>query len=450
MTPHRAVSAGVLTLCGASAALLTLPLLKGGAWWGWGSGRDEVPDIQAFVAFVFPFALAEVVHLRWTWLAGVLHHELSAERFGEQGAALFGPRGAEVPARRGTARFRRISRRIREEQHAPLVMYRPENPFCGVGVPNEPWSLSVELRPREGHSPGPVDNRTILRHLVPTLERLRTPSTRAETDAVRDRLRGLEIEEVVFLPVEGLPARDIGPQILRTSGEHRTQAVEEGGEARRYYLRISVVGWSGELVVTVFVRVHTQGGILVLELVPYTLHPVKAAYRRADREAREWRRRSPWDRTAWVFRRVPGATFAAPVTLVRLCVAALRGAGRVPQGASPAGVNIGTVHGVAVVGDHNTVTCRNPSRTRELRLSVRQLRAELAERQGVAGEGGLDVIRGLDRELADAEDELTSSGAASPARLARLRQALADAGAVTATMASAVAVGQAVGALLGG
>ncbi|WNF30677.1 hypothetical protein RI138_29770 [Streptomyces sp. C11-1] len=296
VTPHRAVSAGVLTLCGASAALLTLPLLKGGAWWGWGSGRDEVPDIQAFLAFVFPFALAEIVYLRWTWLAGVLHHELSAERCGEQGAALFGPRGAEVPARRGTARFRRISRRIREEQHAPLVMYRPENPFCGVGVPNEPWSLSVELRPREGHSPGPVDNRTILRHLVPTLERLRTPSTRAETDAVRDRLRGLEIEEVVFLPVEGLPARDIGPQILRTSGEHRTRAVEEGGEARRYYLRISVVGWNGELVVTVFVRVHTQGGILVLELVPYTLHPVRAAYRRADREAQEWRRRSPWDR----------------------------------------------------------------------------------------------------------------------------------------------------------
>ncbi|WNF30678.1 hypothetical protein RI138_29775 [Streptomyces sp. C11-1] len=120
------------------------------------------------------------------------------------------------------------------------------------------------------------------------------------------------------------------------------------------------------------------------------------------------------------------------------------------QGASPAGVDIGTVHGVAVVGDHNTVTYHNPSRTRELRLSVRQLRAELAERQGAAGEGGLDVIRGLDRELADAEDELTSSGAASPARLARLRQALADAGAVTATMASAVAVGQAVGALLGG
>ncbi|APS17984.1 hypothetical protein ACIQEY_08860 [Streptomyces parvus] len=124
------------------------------------------------------------------------------------------------------------------------------------------------------------------------------------------------------------------------------------------------------------------------------------------------------------------------------------------QAARPAGVNIGTVHGVAVVGDHNTVTYGTPvNRGEELRLSVRQLREEIAEWRRSGGEGadaGLDVVRRLDDEMADAEDELASPGAPSPARLVRLRQALADAGAVTATMASAAAVGQAVGALLGG
>ncbi|MFJ5864508.1 hypothetical protein ACIQEY_08855 [Streptomyces parvus] len=326
--PHRVVSAGVLTLCGAFAALLTVPLLAGGELWGWGAERDDVPGGQTFLALLLPFVLAEVVDLRWRWLAAVLHRELSVEGFGRPGAGSFGPGGAGVLVHRGNDRFRRVSRRIEEEQHAPLVMYRPENPFCGVGVPNEPWSLSVELRPREGHVPGPVDNRAILRHLVPTLERLRTPSTLGETGGVRDRLRLLEIEEVVFLPVEGLPHRDVGSRGPGAFEQHRTHAVEEGGEARRYYLRISVVGWGGQLVVTVFVRVHTQGGILVLELVPFTLHPVKAAYRMADREAQEWRRGGPWDRASWVFQRVPGATLAAPVTLLRHCVATLRAAGR--------------------------------------------------------------------------------------------------------------------------
>ncbi|MCL6288769.1 hypothetical protein [Streptomyces sp. 43Y-GA-1] len=123
------------------------------------------------------------------------------------------------------------------------------------------------------------------------------------------------------------------------------------------------------------------------------------------------------------------------------------------QDARPAGVNIGTVHGVAVVGDHNTVTYGNPDRAEELRLSVRRLRAEIAEWRRVGGEdadGSLDAVRRLDDEMADVEGELASRTAPSPARLSRLRQALADAGAVTATMASAAAVGQAVGALLGG
>lgn len=253
------VAAGALALCGVLAAVLTVPLLTGGALGVWGTGRDDVPEVQTLLAFLFPFALAEVVDLRWRWLASVLHRELSAEGFSGVRAGSVGPRGAATPVRRGTDRFRRVSRRIEEEQHARLVMYRPENPFCGVGVPNEPWSLSVELRPREGQVPEPVDNRTILGHLVPTLERLRTPSKPGGTSGVRDRLRLLEIEEVVFLPIEGLPHRDVGPRIMGSFDEHRAQAVEEGGEARRYYLRISVVGWDGQLVVTVFVRVHTQG-----------------------------------------------------------------------------------------------------------------------------------------------------------------------------------------------
>lgn len=89
-------------------------------------------------------------------------------------------------------------------------MYGADDPFCGAGEPYEPWSLSIELRPRknlDGGAPEPLDNSAIMRHVVPLVEALRVPSAHgspAIQAAVRDRLRDLEIDEVVFLPVDGL------------------------------------------------------------------------------------------------------------------------------------------------------------------------------------------------------------------------------------------------------
>ncbi|MFG2871719.1 hypothetical protein [Streptomyces sp. NPDC048338] len=117
------------------------------------------------------------------------------------------------------------------------------------------------------------------------------------------------------------------------------------------------------------------------------------------------------------------------------------------------GIHIGSVHGAFAIGDNNTVTqheggaggepVRDPAQE-ELLQAVRRLRADLGN--VVASE----QTAALDAELAEAEDEIEGTGEAGRGRLARLRQALGDAGAVTGILASGVAVGQAVAALLGG
>lgn len=56
----------------------------------------------------------------------------------------------------------------------------------------------------------------------------------------------------------------------------------------------------------------------------------------------------------------------------------------------------------------------------------------------------------LSGELAETEAEIADSGAAGPGRLARLRTALTDAGAVVGLLASGAAVSQAVATLVGG
>ncbi|MFF7846755.1 hypothetical protein ACFZDF_04110 [Streptomyces sp. NPDC007910] len=115
------------------------------------------------------------------------------------------------------------------------------------------------------------------------------------------------------------------------------------------------------------------------------------------------------------------------------------------------GIRVSNTGGNVTIGDHNTVTntvtgnqpARDPLQE-ELLQAIRRLRTDLG---GVVAS---EQTAALDAELSEAEDEIEGTGRADAGRLTRLRRALADAGAVTGILASGVAVGQAVGALLGG
>ncbi|MEU6980088.1 MULTISPECIES: hypothetical protein [unclassified Streptomyces] len=115
------------------------------------------------------------------------------------------------------------------------------------------------------------------------------------------------------------------------------------------------------------------------------------------------------------------------------------------------GISITNTQGNVTIGDQNTVSYTvhgtQPERDaaqEELLQAIRRLRGDLG---GVVAS---EQTAALDAELSDAEDEIEGTGSAGTGRLTRLRQALTDAGAVTGILASGVAVGQAVGALLGG
>ncbi len=133
--------------------------------------------------------------------------------------------------------------------------------------------------------------------------------------AVLDRLRELVVDECVFLPVAGLrDARDVDLS-ERAFAEHRATAVEEGGERRRHFLRVRVGGWDENLVVTVFVRVHTQGGMLMLEVAPHVLLPVRPEFQAADDIARRHLRNKFSAKAVWALKKAPRSLGAALSTL---------------------------------------------------------------------------------------------------------------------------------------
>ncbi|MFF0556014.1 hypothetical protein [Streptomyces sp. NPDC004266] len=279
----------------------------------WGVGTLEV-----WITIAVPLLVAWAVAAQRGQFARALTQELSRERFSDQ-------RSDPAELAEG-ARFRRLRDRIRVEQHARLIMYDADVPFCGAGSPYEPWSLSVELRPRknlDGKAPEPLDNSAVLRHVVPLLEALRVPSLHGSPQrqaAVRDRLRELEIDEVVFLPVDGLPSRTAAPYTPEGFEAHRSRAIEEGGETRRHFLRIRVGGWGEEIVTTVFVRVHTQGGMLMLEVAPHVLRPVRPLYRHADRIAHRYRHNHHFGKAVWALGQTPRSAGRSVVTIGRALV----------------------------------------------------------------------------------------------------------------------------------
>ncbi|WP_327285006.1 MULTISPECIES: hypothetical protein [unclassified Streptomyces] len=272
-----------------------------------------------------------LVGFRREHFAQIIHSSLSRAQYAD--------RGADPTAGR---RFRRVRDEIERSQHAQVVLYEVGNPFCGAGKAHLPWQLAVELRPRAGTQARRLDNGAIIEQIRPKLEALRIPSPRGseETeDAVLDRLRELVVDECVFLPAAGLPDVDAVDLSAEAFAAHRAGAVEEGGERRRHFLRVRIGGWDENLVITVFIRVHTQGGMLMLEVAPHVLLPVRPDFQRADDIARRHRRNTPVAKVLLALSQAPGSLGVALATLGGAC--------RVPWRLATAGHSVAYAAGPA-------------------------------------------------------------------------------------------------------
>jgi hypothetical protein len=305
-SPYRSSSSGSLDPYGlnSSDAPSVSDLLLPGS-------SDSGKPWQAWFALGVLALIAVCLAQQRRQFARVMAAELSSQRFAD---------AAGDPAEQAPGpRFERMRQRIRLEQHAPLIMYHEARPFCGAGWAYDTWVLAVELAPDSLKKQQPLSNRAVLEKVRPLLERLRVPAEYAGP-GVRDRLRWLEIDECVFLPAEGLLRREDAPYHPQAFEEHRARAVEEGGEKRRHFLRIRVGGWEEELVVTVFVRIHTQGRMLMLEIAPHVLTPVREDFKDADRTAHRFRHNNLLGQAAWSLARVPGSPARALITLGRAVV----------------------------------------------------------------------------------------------------------------------------------
>ncbi|MFJ2704651.1 hypothetical protein ACIO3R_15815 [Streptomyces sp. NPDC087428] len=233
---------------------------------------------------LIPLLMACVVWVHRACVIQTLRSSLAAETFRLQQV---GGRGIQLP---DSERYFRLQRLIASEQHASGAVYNPQLPFVGAGIPHQPWSLALELQRKRDEGTGkatiPVQgaagdtvltSRNIIDLITPRLESLRESASRTG----RDRLKDLEIEEFVYLP----PGAGRGDEAIfgrEQIRQHIDASVNEGAEGRRHFLRVRVGAWDEQVVVTIFVRVHTQGRMLVLEVAPHVLGPIKEEFMEVD------------------------------------------------------------------------------------------------------------------------------------------------------------------------
>ncbi|MEU6439139.1 hypothetical protein [Streptomyces sp. NPDC047046] len=121
------------------------------------------------------------------------------------------------------------------------------------------------------------------------------------------------------------------------------------------------------------------------------------------------------------------------------------------QGQDRRGVHIGSVEGSAfAIGDGNKVSYVRGGAAPADQAQAALLAAVTALRADLARFTASPENAALDTELASVEGEITTEGAASRGRLARLREAVDVAGPLVGALASGAAVVESLLALLGG
>lgn len=252
-----------------------------------------------------------VRYTEWHVGRALVGRQLRADRFD--------PGAVRVPL---SDRLRRRLAVIDHQQYGGVTVYRSdaEDPFVGAGIVMDgTWSIALDLHPKRDLL---NEGAGKMRWFTPAeLHRDLGQRLAGLGDAGLGqpyRLPSLELSDEVF--VDGLTSWDGLPAHVRlvrsparVKEQERIANVPTG--PLRHFKCVRVESWGGELVMTVFVHLATQGRTLFVEFTPCLLPPIRPEYHVVDiwpvptAEERGAAIREAWGGSV-------GALVAAPARLV--------------------------------------------------------------------------------------------------------------------------------------
>lgn len=221
-----------------------------------------------WVAVAFPLLLAIPVWVHRRTVECMMRDQFHTDAFGQR-----------HPERlKGPAWLQGVGEAIKREQNSKIVLYDVNRGFTGLGrAASKHMPLVTDLKHKPGAVPEPLTSADVLGLVRDELEELRKDTgPRPQVD----RLKEVQIDDLVYLPAK--PPRDLVDHGQEATERHLREAVEEGGEARRYYLRARICAWEQQVAVTALVRVYLQGKSLTLEVFLYVMDPLRPEFELVD------------------------------------------------------------------------------------------------------------------------------------------------------------------------
>ncbi|KUN24073.1 hypothetical protein AQJ23_20995 [Streptomyces antibioticus] len=170
---------------------------------------------------------------------------------------------------------------VAERPAGNLIVCSHYSPFAGSGFQVDEWDMPIDIRkgtarPEGGRrAPQPFATGELYDVLVAAARGIGLNNLRVEERLFVDGLN-------VALDRRLLPVRDQPP--LTRVDSHVMRAMPDGlGATRRSYVSIEIPAWSGQLVVTMYLRAVQVHGTLYLEWSAYALLPMLPEYYAVDR-----------------------------------------------------------------------------------------------------------------------------------------------------------------------
>lgn len=235
--------------------------------------------ILAFVLGVLSTSLA-VLLLFFVLACEVIHVEAWIATYSVVARRMLGGQFQPDHGSSAGGRLQHILDEIDAAQSGNVTVYSGFTPFVGVGYEHGGWSFSVNIS--EGaktlgvpQTPKPFDLTELYSYVAADVEALGIPNVTLEDRLYAD---GRRVAEDKALLADRLrrPATSVSAAAVAA-------AVGEAGEHVRYYKVIRVVGWGGELVLSIFLRFIKVERSLFAEASYFLLPPLNEACHVVDR-----------------------------------------------------------------------------------------------------------------------------------------------------------------------
>ncbi|NRQ30801.1 FHA domain-containing protein [Nonomuraea sp. NN258] len=256
--------------------------------------RDAVPAVLKLGVFALvPLALA------WLVTATHLFHQRVVVLGRRMSSRRFSP--SRAPSPMGPETRRGIERLVRA-QRGNVVVFTDYLPFAGSGYAHDRWSFAFDITKaaKKDRPPLPFHSDDVHGYLAAEISATGLPNLRL---GERLFINGVDVNNAPQLLPEPLapPVSTADPELVR--------AVSRAPESSaRAYLSVEVLGWGGQLMVTVFIRAVRLRRSLFLEGSTFVLPPLRPEYFAVDRV-------SPDVRTGLAVAVSLGAARAVPLLL---------------------------------------------------------------------------------------------------------------------------------------